>query len=288
LDSDKNFCLEHRIICKDGTSKWILDRGMVMSRDLVGAPLRMVGTFSDITNLKEVEFKMNQASKLISMGEMAAGLAHEVNNPLTIIAASLKFLTKFKDDPENFAASIQKIQKNTDRISKIIKGLKKFSRISEENNYLNCSLDIIVKEALSLTESKAKLENTIVTYDLQENLYIFCDEIGIEQVLINLINNAIDAIKNSENRWVKIQLSSDTNSVILRIIDSGSGIPEKISLKLFDPFFTTKVVGEGTGLGLSITKGILDKHNATICVLPNEKNTCFEIRFQKTEVTNVT
>ena len=106
-----------------------------------------------------------------------------------------------------------------------------------------------------------------------------CDEIEIEQVLVNLINNGIDAVKNLPEKWVRVTIFEDPTQVILQISDSGSGIPEKIRHRLFDPFFTTKGVGEGTGLGLSIAKGILDEHHATISVLAEAPHTCFEIRF---------
>ena len=108
---------------------------------------------------------------------------------------------------------------------------------------------------------------------------MICDEVEIEQVLVNLINNAIDAVKMRPERWVKVALFDDANSVVLRVTDSGSGIPENVRDKLFEPFFTTKKVGEGTGLGLSITKGILDELRATISVVADSPNTCFEIRF---------
>ncbi len=101
---------------------------------------------------------------------------------------------------------------------------------------------------------------------------------------MNLVNNAIDAIKNSSGeKWVRVLVFEDAHALILQIRDSGKGIPDHIAKKLFQPFFTTKKVGEGTGLGLSIAQGILKEHGATIEVLKNEPNTCFEIRFEKAE-----
>jgi len=110
---------------------------------------------------------------------------------------------------------------------------------------------------------------------------ILCNEIEIEQVLVNLINNAIDAVKDADKKSVEIHIQEDQEALVLRVSDSGSGVSESIESKIFDPFFTTKIVGEGTGLGLSITKGILDEHQATIALDRSSSNTCFEIRFKK-------
>jgi signal transduction histidine kinase len=112
--------------------------------------------------------------------------------------------------------------------------------------------------------------------------------VEIEQVVINLINNAIDAVKERAEKWVKVEVLDDDQSVVFRVTDSGLGISEAVQNKIFDPFFTTKPVGEGTGLGLSITKGILDQHKATIAIVPHVPNTCFEIRFQKVSVASAT
>ena len=164
--------------------------------------------------------------------------------------------------------------------------LKKFSRSSTGSNYTNNILSEIISESLVLTEIKSKLHSTPITCDIKSKSIIYCDQVEIEQVLINLINNSIDAVKNKDEKWVKIELRDEEQLVILRVIDSGTGITETIRNKLFDPFFTTKTVGEGTGLGLSITKGILDQHMATISVLDNHPNTCFEIHFQKVQDAN--
>ena len=140
----------------------------------------------------------------------------------------------------------------------------------------------IAHEVLILTETKSIKFNTPVTVEGELKSMIDCDEIEIEQVLINLISNAIDAVKDLKDRWVKVILLEEDSEAIVRIVDSGFGIPEEVKDKLFDPFFTTKKAGEGTGIGLSISKRILDEHKAKIQVLPGE-HTCFEIRFPKVE-----
>jgi C4-dicarboxylate-specific signal transduction histidine kinase len=123
-----------------------------------------------------------------------------------------------------------------------------------------------------------------VSRDCPEHLSLVCDDLSLEQVLINLINNAIDAVKLNEEKWVKLTAHEAEESLILRVFDSGVTINQELEEKIFDPFFTTKKVGEGTGLGLSITKGILDEHQATISLNRGFSTTCFEIKFKKAGV----
>lgn len=245
-----------------------------------------VVSFEDLTGTKELEnaLKLEQAksiknSKLASLGEMSAGIAHEINNPLAIIAGSVGLLEKLASQPEKLASKIQAIKSSCERISRIVKGLRKFSRTGDKTDLKNHELSKIVKEVLILTEAKSKRHSTPVSVDYRSNAQILCDEVEIEQVLVNLINNAIDAVKPRSEKWVKVELFDEGASVVLRVTDSGLGIPESVRNKLFEPFFTTKIVGEGTGLGLSISKGILDEHKATISVRVESPHTCFEIRF---------
>ncbi len=130
LAGERIYHNEHRILCKDGSYKWMLARGMIVSHGTNGDPLRMVGTYTDISRIKDAERKLVQASKLASLGEMAAGIAHEINNPLAIISGSIELLTKVASHPEKLANKIMVMEKSCERISRIVKGLKKFSRSS--------------------------------------------------------------------------------------------------------------------------------------------------------------
>jgi len=255
---------------------------------ILGAILGILSSFLIIRSLRRLlsiisdgELQLIQTSKLASLGEMSASIAHEINNPLGIISGSINLLPKFTNNPEKFLAKIEAAQKAIDRISKIVLGLRKFSRTSDQQTRSCHDLATIVKESMDLTEAKSKKFSTSVTCQIQEKLFIYCDELEIEQVLINLINNGIDAIKERSEKWVKVEIFEEQQNVVLRVTDSGPGISKEIQQKIFNPFFTTKKVGEGTGLGLSITKGILDEHQATIGVLASVPNTCFEIRFPK-------
>jgi PAS domain S-box-containing protein len=242
----------------------------------------------DITDYKRLQLKIDQersklihTSKLASLGEMSAGIAHEINNPLTVVNFSVDLLSKFTDNPEKFTLAIKRIRAATLRITKIVSGLKKFSRTSEEAAHQVEALNTILAEVKVIAEIKSKRDSVPITWSTEEGLNIFCDSMEIEQVLINLINNGIDEAKNKQKKWVKINSFSERQKVVIQVIDSGTGIPDSVAARLFQPFFTTKPVGKGTGLGLSISKGILDQHNASIEINRSLPNTCFEIRFPK-------
>ena len=234
--------------------------------------------------LEKQQKDLVRISRLTSLGEMSAGLAHEINNPLTIILGATNLLHKYRDNPEQFDGKIETINKASTRIAKIVTGLRKFSRSEDHSEQNNHSLTSIIQEAQFLTEAKAKRCQTSVHYDFKSDAKILCNNIEIEQVVVNLISNAIDAVKNNQDKWVKVSVLEDSSQIILRVTDSGQGIPSAVLDKLFNPFFTTKIVGEGTGLGLSISKGILDEHKASIAVRPDMLNTCFEVRFPKIEI----
>jgi C4-dicarboxylate-specific signal transduction histidine kinase len=255
------------------------------------ALIRLFETKDDLETLNaylEAQVKMRtqqslQNAKLASLGEMAAGIAHEINNPLAIISGNITLIKKFKDDPIKFEAKCETISKSADRISKIVKGLKKFSRSSDGAEYSIKPVSDILNEVILMTDMKSKRHDTPIEFNIQTQANILCDEVEIEQVLINLINNGMDAVQKLPEKWMKVNLFEENNQVVIQLIDSGSGISTDIEQKLFEPFFTTKVVGEGTGLGLSISKGILDEHKASIKLNRTFKNTCFEIRFKGSE-----
>ena len=279
---DVKFQMKHKL----GHWVHIHAKGKITKSNEHGKPLRFMGTHNDLAEeiriQKEVESQKNKLfhqSKLASLGEMSAGIAHEVNNPLAIIAGCAEVLANLKDNPEKFNAKKESILKSCDRISKILNGLKKFSRSAEQKKQGIFNLCSIIDEVVILTDLKSSRFMAPVYKECTGDLTILCDDLGIEQVLINLINNAIDAVKNNDEKWVKITAHKEDHHVILRVIDSGSMITPELENKIFEPFFTTKTVGEGTGLGLSITKGILDEHQATIVLNRTFSTTCFEIKF---------
>lgn len=191
--------------------------------------------------LEELTLKSAQTFKMASLGQMAAGIAHEINNPLAIVAGSAGLLKKLSSDPAKFAAKVEAIEHSSLRISKIVRGLEKFSRSSEFRYRTNRILSDIVQDTLTLTDAKSRQHDTEVIYNhsSQSRASISCDDVEIEQVLINLINNSVDAVKNKNVRWIKLEVTDHNNKVILRITDSGTGIPKNDQSRIFEPFFTT-------------------------------------------------
>lgn len=283
-----DFVFDHRLVLDNGTRIKFVQSIARVEKNSEGKPIRLYGTCQDLTEKRAFQEQVNherlrmvQTSKLASLGEMASGVAHEINNPLTIIAGTVNLLKKYKDNPEKFEAKTEVILKSCDRIGKIVSGLRKFSRGSGSNLRRFESLNTIIEEAISLVNIKAVRVGVSLSFTEKIDGQIECDPVDIEQVFVNILNNAIEAARFLPDKWIKVTGFEEPESWVIQIQDSGSGIPTDIVDKLFEPFFTTRPVGQGQGLGLSIAKGILEDHGAAILLNTNSKNTCFEIRFPK-------
>jgi PAS domain S-box-containing protein len=259
--------------------------------DVNGAPQLLIGVFTDVTDelkakadLETERLKTLHVSKMAALGELSAGIAHEINNPLAVLELVVGQVLRHVNDVNELQTKVDAMKRSCQRIAKIVRGLRKFSRSGDKPDLRCHKLQAIVEEALTLVDAKARGQKVTLEIDCPSSVEILCDELEIEQVVVNLLINAIDAIKNREEKWIRVTIEERPEDTVLRITDSGSGIPENISKKLFDPFFTTKTVGEGTGLGLSIARGILDEHRATIEIVQGVPNTCFEIRFTRAVV----
>ncbi len=290
IEMGSDFTYNHRVYLNDGQKiKYVQGIGRVV-KNASGLPTAVMGTCQDVTEkylaekaLEESRLKAVQAAKLASIGEVAAGIAHEINNPLAIISGTVALLDRYVHDEIKLKSKIETVTKSIQRITKIVSGLKKFSRVDEKQDFKNNIMSEIVQEVLVLSEIRSHGLGVKVTADIQTNAMAFCDALEIEQVLVNLINNSIDAVRQLSDKWVRINLFEEGSHIVLQVVDSGSGISPAIESKLFQPFFTTKPVGEGTGLGLSICKGIMDKHKADFFLNRTFSNTCFEMRFNRVE-----
>ena len=225
------------------------------------------------------------SSKMTSLGEMAGGIAHEINNPLTIISASSNMLKKFIEkgdiDYVKFNKSLQDIDNTIIRISKIINGLRNVSRDSSQEVFNKAMLKEIFEDVLALCSEKFKNNSIDIEINLDDelyNTYISCCRIQLSQVFLNLMGNAYDAIESLNIKWVSITIKrlNDT-TIALAIMDSGSGISNEIQDKIFNPFFTTKEIGKGTGLGLSLSYTIIKNHNGRFYIDNSSPHTCFVI-----------
>lgn len=225
---------------------------------------------------------LQEKEEQANIGIMAAGIAHEINNPLSIIKNSQSLIKKLisVENPnlDKISKYIQTTDKTIERISKIIHSLKTLSRNTESDPFEVHNAFDIVESTTILYHEKFKLNEInfeIVQYD--KELKIDCRESEISQVLVNLLNNSIDAITGKNPRWIKITLKKYLDKVQIIVTDCGDGIPENIVDNIFTPFFTTKATNQGTGLGMSISYSLIKNHNGNLFIDKHSPNTQFVI-----------
>ena len=250
-------------------------------------------TTSDITQRLETEQQLIQASKMATLGEMATGVAHELNQPLSVIKTASSFsIKKFKKHEviatDTLFNLLNKIDGNVDRATKIINHMRQFARKSDMD-FEKVQVNEVLERAFEIFSQQLKVRGIEVLWELDRGLpKINADPGRLEQVFINILLNARDAIEerwgpeDNENVDKKIILKTrrEGKSIICEVCDTGKGISGSIKDKIFEPFFTTKEVGKGTGLGLSISYGIIKDCGGSINVKSNiPEGACFIIKF---------
>jgi len=238
----------------------------------------------DITEFRRSENQLIQASKMATLGEMATGVAHELNQPLGVIRMAAdnckRRITKGSCDPEYMSDKFTRISEQTQRASKIIEHMRIFGR-KADGVLEPFDLCASVREVATLAGTQLQTLDIGLKIDVPDEQVIAVGEkVIFEQVLLNLVSNARDAIETQEGQAHQIQISvskgKDGNGVVL-VQDTGGGIPEEIQDRLFEPFFTTKEPGKGTGLGLSISYGTIEGMSGTLSVKNQDKGACFTI-----------
>lgn len=269
--------------------KWI--KGTVKIEMLKTGGKRIFGIIQDVTTQRQAAMELDQqkglalqSSKMAALGEMAGNISHEINNPLAIIHGSAEQLKRLVDNKkivdENLIKIVGRIVSTTQRIAKIVKGLRSFSREAETDPFMPVLISEVIDETLALCESRLKHQGVNIEVKLFDtNLKIDCKSIQISQVVLNLINNSTDAIALLPDKWIHINCEPvDENTIDLSVTDSGKGIPTVIAAKLMQPFFTTKEAGKGTGLGLYVSRVILANHGGSLTIDQNASNTRFVLR----------
>ncbi len=286
LATGEPYSLELMANTLKGNTLWVHTEGKANYVD--GKIVTLSGTIQDIDAKKKSEKKYNlerqksiQNARLASLGELAASMAHEINNPLGIISGYSELLLRDQAGDTRAKSKIEVILKSCGRISHIVNNLKKFSRAEREQKQKSIVLSDLINESIMLAQPNLKRCIIDLQFEIESEAHIVGNVIEIEQVFLNLINNSADAIKDLPKKWIKIELSVTTDSVIVRIIDSGDGITKDELRNIFSPFYTSKKVGEGTGLGLSIVDGILKDHDAKIEYDGTSDNTCFVLTFKR-------
>ena len=226
------------------------------------------------------------AERLATLGTLSAGVAHEINNPTTFISIGVQTIDDIWKNVEQFIRGHQPDESNDERLSsyleqmpreienikngvkrivRIVSTLKAYSR-SGNTRHERCNMRKCIEAAIELCSNRLKRSVTVTCQYGQNEIVISADSQQVEQVFVNLLINATDAIETMGSGAIKIQTTYDEMQAIVTVEDSGPGIPTEYLSRIFDPFFTTKGIDKGTGLGLSISKGIMDEHNGKITV----------------------
>jgi PAS domain S-box-containing protein len=235
----------------------------------------------DITDRAQLEEQLRISEKMASLGLLAAGVAHEVNTPLTGISSYTQMLLDHADPDDPKTALLEKIEKQTFRAARIVNGLLHLSRPSAADASERTEVDLngVIGDVLSLLEHQFEKGRIKIRRELAaQPVYVSGFEFKLQQVFLNLFLNARDAMPSGG--WLSIATRLEHDAVVAEVSDTGTGIPEEHLARIYDPFFTTKAIGQGTGLGLSIAYGIVREHDATIhCESAAGQGTHFTLRF---------
>lgn len=239
-----------------------------------------------VENNKEIVCDNSEnKGKFELLGEMASGIAHDINNPLNIIIASFQ-VVKFKLQESNLndeeiLSFIDDGEEAVSRIVDISESMKNFVR-ENQSNLVDCNLKKMLNKSVSFCKTFLNKHNITLTINGYE-IKTKCKDILLSQVVINLIKNASDALEKASfaDKWIELNLKEDNGMVIIDVIDGGKGIDASIASKIFNRAFTTKDPTKGTGLGLSMAKTILKDHGGDIELVSDSKNTHFKLYFPK-------
>jgi PAS domain S-box-containing protein len=280
---DQSFALNLENIL--GKSRWHLteirnayklhtyDReGKSLILNVAVAPLRSVSNhqtgaiivLENVSSRVKLEESLQQSEKLSSIGLLAAGVAHEVNTPLTGVSSYTQMLLGMIPETDPKHALLQKMQRQTDRASNIVGNLLNFSRTGHAEEFGDAEINKLLTDTLQLLEPQLRKSNIEIVKDYADDVPpISCSSGKLQQVFTNLILNARDAMFSGGTITLRTY-ANGSDTVVVEVIDTGEGISDENLTKVFDPFFTTKGVGNGTGLGLAVTYGIIQEHNGTI------------------------
>lgn len=235
--------------------------------------------------LDEERKRSIMVDKIQSLGELSAGVGHEINNPLAIVLGTIekiKILQSQKKSDIDFIGALDVIEQSSNRIAKIIRGMKALSRDASADDFSPLGSKELVENTYALFEGRLRNHEIAFRFKGAKEFTLHCHPSEISQVLLNLVNNSVDEVKKMDEPWIEIRTDFDENFNYIHVSDSGNGIDSKIVDKIFTPFFTTKVLNEGTGLGLGISADIIKNHGGELYYNDTLPNTTFTARFKKT------
>lgn len=243
--------------------------------------------------LSELAFlKSSKAQELLGKGKlselriMAAGIAHEISNPLMIISGHVQRL-KRNHQGDDKKTSVEKIEVSAERISKIIQGLRNYIYRTDDDTESFIPLKEMMEEVLLFCGQRLKNHGVGLKLMNLDGLFVKGHRGQFEQAILNLINNSLDAIDSQDEKWIEIYAEKVHDKVFLYFRDSGKGIPEDVQKKMMEPFFSTKT-GKSTGLGLPLVKSIAEKFGGDLIYLSDEGNTTFRLELPKAPLASIT
>lgn len=264
-------------VTKDGR-RIIINLSRSLIKDENGEILGSIAIVKDITKVKELEKQIQHSDKLALIGQIAAGIAHEIGTPLNVISGNAEYIMMEMGEDNPYKEELETIISQAERIANLIKQLLEFAR-PRKPNYTKVDVNRELLHVVELLKHQFEKANIKLNLNLSENIpTIYADCSQIHQVFLNIIVNAIHAI--NENGLIEIETFSRDGYVNIKFKDNGIGIlPEHLD-RIFEPFFTTKEAGKGTGLGLAVSKRIVDEHNGKIEVESTPGvGTTFTIKF---------
>lgn len=234
--------------------------------------------------MKDRSDRVLMQSRFFEFGILFGGLTHEINNPLTVIKARAMMLQRVLDQPEkkeDMKHGLDQIIGSVDKINKILTRTKEYLVQDQNGSKAEILLKDLFDDVLSFYGQRLKNHGINVRFYGVDNKKIFCFKTEIEQVIINLLSNSLDAVEFLPDKWIEISCFEKPDSISIQIEDSGSGIPDEIANQMMEPFFSTKDKDKGTGMGLYFAKESLRKHGGDLRYVPNRKHTTFLIEFPK-------
>ena len=228
--------------------------------------------------LADTQSNLVEAAKFKALGEMAGGIAHEINNPLAIISTTCELMSIGCTDQEQ-QTYIDATLTAVGRIKKIVTSMRFFSHRRQDDPFVISDVRDLIDDALTLSKSRFNHCGIDLSVELpSEPCLVSCRPAQIGQVILNLLSNSFDAAQDIQTSWVSISVTNDGPNISIAISDCGQGVSKEIRKDIMQPFFTTKEVGKGSGLGLSISKKIVDVHDGLLFLDETSKNTRFVVQ----------
>ena len=281
-----NFAITNFVFCQQpmGWQTYLIVCGSIC----MATSLAIEITYMLVASLESetaAKTQLIHSNKMTALGEMAGGIAHEVNTPLGtigLLAGRIHDLASKEDgNYKAMADSSRIIKEAVRRIGSIVHGLRSFSRDGAADPVVETSVTGIIDSTLALCNERFKQNCVEVRRHGAVELYIACRPTQISQVLLNLLGNAFDAIAQLPEKWIEIESRDLGEKIEIRVTDCGHGVPKDLREKIMQPFFTTKEFGKGTGLGLSISKRLMESHSGSLDIDTSAANTCFVMQLPK-------